>query len=428
MKRGCHGMRRIGSIAGAALLAVVLGGGAASAAVLQDLGHALEAGKPTLELRLGYEYNNLAGNGRAAANGLNLRTRLGYRTGNFHGASAYIQFHNLSNLVEDFSFTRAGQTHGNQGRDVIADPDGSRIQQAYLDIATIPGTTIRLGRQEIILDDARLIGNVDWRQNGQSFNAAAVSNRSLPDLTLYGAFINQVNTITLDTLPLDSLVLLHGNYTGIPGQKVTAFCYLLDTEVEAPTARDSATYGMRFAGKLSRLKYAFDYARQQDYQEGEGHRGNMFDAFLGSGLGRIEAGAGYSYISGRNGSHRPFDTLFSTAHKFNGWADEFLATNGGTLNDGLQDMYLQVGTKIAGNKVLVVYHYFDTTENNSAADPHFDKPYGDEFDALVSRTFTKHVSALLKYAYYDAWSASAHGIANPTHDRQVFWARVRYAF
>ena len=428
MKRGCVGTRRIGSIWAAALLAVVLTAGAAGAAVLQDLGNALEAGKPTLELRLGYEYDNLAGNGRAPANGLNLRTRLGYRTGDFHGASAYLQFHNLSNLVEEYSFTRAGRVHGDLGHDVIADPDGSRIQQAYLDVAALPGTTARLGRQEIILDDARLIGNVDWRQNGQSFDAVAVSNRSLPDLTLYGAFINKVNTITLDTLPLDSLVLLHGDYTGIPGQKMTAFCYLLDTKVEAPTARDSATFGTRFVGRLSRLAYAFDYARQQDYREGEGHRGNMFDAFLGSGFGGIEAGAGYSYISGRSGSRRPFDTLFSTAHKFNGWADEFLATNGGTLNDGLQDMYLQAGTKIVGNKLLVVYHYFDTTENNSATDPHFDKPYGDEFDVLLSRKFSKHVSALLKYAYYDAWSASAHGIRNPTADKQVFWTRVRYAF
>ncbi|MCD6389114.1 MAG: hypothetical protein DRP37_01710 [Thermodesulfobacteriota bacterium] len=110
------------------------------------------------------------------------------------------------------------------------DPNGSRVHQAYLDFTGIPDTTVRPGRQEIILDDARLIGNVNWRQNGQSFDAVSITNESVPDVTLFGSYINQVNTITLDDLDLDSLILLNSRYTGIKDQSITAFCYLLDTE------------------------------------------------------------------------------------------------------------------------------------------------------------------------------------------------------
>jgi len=417
---------RILALAG--LLTILLAAGTARAALLQDLAGAVEAGRPTVQLRLGYEYSDLADNGASPAHGLNLRTRLGYRTGDFHGAGAYLQLQNVANLVEEFSFKRGGSKHGDLDRDLIADPDGSRVHQAYLDFKPLPDTVVRLGRQEITLDDHRLIGNVDWRQNGQSFDAASVTNRSLPDLTLYGAVVDRVNTITLDTLDLDSLVLLHGAYVGLPGQQLSAFCYLLDTEDESPAARDSATFGLRFAGTYARMNYALDYARQEDYRDSEGHGGDMFNAFLGARIARIEAGAGYSYISGRSGSSGPFDTLFSTAHKFNGWADQFLDTNGGALNDGLQDLYLQAGTQLAGIKLLAAYHYFDTTEDNSAADPHFDKAYGDELDFLLSRKFGKHFSGLVKYAWYNAKSAAANGIANPTADEQVGWVRLQYAF
>ena len=190
---------------------------------IDNLTEALKSGTPTLELRLGYELSDMDDNGKDAANAINLRTRVGYRTGKFMFSTVYVQLHNLTNLLEEFA-------PEDTDYDVIADPHGSRVHQAYLDFKGIPETNLRLGHQEIILDDSRLIGNIGWRQNGQSFDAVALTNKSVKDLTLYGAYVNQVNSIFLDYVDLDDLFLLNAKYSGIKGVNIAAFCYLLDTE------------------------------------------------------------------------------------------------------------------------------------------------------------------------------------------------------
>ncbi len=406
----------------------------ASAGIVEDFSNALKNGKPTLELRLAYEYvniNELSYPNKHPGNEISLRTRVGYRTGEFLKTTAYIQLQNVTNLMEQFSFKRGypGKIEGDTAQDFIGDPHGSRVQQAYLDFRFIPQTLIRLGRQEITLDDQRLIGNVDWRQNGQSFDALTIINHSVPNLTLFTSYINQVNTIFLGHMDLDAFYLFHATYTGIKEQSISAFVYLLDTEDESSSARDCGTYGIRAAGNVPilkeiALKYAVDYAYQGDFQDGKDHNANMFNAFLGAKINVFNVGAGFSYISGQDGNDKPFDTLFSTAHKFNGWADEFLATNGGKLTAGLKDYYIQAGVKVIGTKFLAVYHYFDTTDEKNQ----FDGTYGDEIDLLAARKLTKNLSTLLKFAYYNRKDNDSSGYLNPTTDKTVFWARLIYKF
>ncbi len=351
-------------------------------------------------------------------------------------SNAYIQLQNVTNLMEQYSFVEG--THlkagGDKANDSIADPDGSRVQQAYIDVKALPDHLFRIGRQEIILDDARLIGNINWRQNGQSFDALSVTNTSFQDLKLFASYINQVNTIYLGHMDLDKLILLHADYSGIKAADISAFCYLLDdddnprTKAEKRASRDSATYGLRVKGDLPvtqelMLKYALDYAHQSDFEDGDDHRADMFNTFIGAKVSMFDLGAGYSYLSGQDGHHRPFDTLFSTTHKFNGWADQFVSTNGGGLRDGLQDAYVQVGTDYMGVKLTAVYHYFDTSENE-----YFDGNYGDEIDLLANRKITDNLSGLLSFAYYSQDDEKANGYLNPTRDEQVFWARLHYVF
>ena len=110
---------------------------------LDGLEAAITQGTPSLELRLSYEHSS-TDDANAPARGLNLRTRLGYRTADYHGTNVFLQFHNLTNLIEDFQFSKV--PGGDINRDVILDPDGDRVHQAYLEVTALPDTKLRIGR------------------------------------------------------------------------------------------------------------------------------------------------------------------------------------------------------------------------------------------------------------------------------------------
>ena len=148
-----------------------------------------------------------------------------------------------------------------------------------------------------------MIGNVGWRQNGQSFDALSLKTTYIPNITLNGAVINQVNTIFLTHVDLKHLILLNGKYSYEKALNLALFAYLLDTEISAKTARDSATLGGRLNGAIGdTFNYDFTYAYQTNYADGENHGGEMINGFLGANLDPIKFGIGYSRIfrKGRN--------------------------------------------------------------------------------------------------------------------------------
>jgi hypothetical protein len=104
---------------------------------------------------------------------------------------------------------------------------------------------------------------------------------------------------------------------------------------------------------------------------------------------------GYEVLTG-NGA-RAFQTPLATLHAFQGWADKFLTTPGG----GIEDLYVRLdytakglGEWLDGTKLTAVYHDFDAEEGST--------DYGSEFDIQVSRTLFDHFTVALKYASYDA--------------------------
>jgi hypothetical protein len=51
---------------------------------------------------------------------------------------------------------------------VVADPAFLAINRFALLNNSLANTTLTLGRQRIVLDDARFVGNGGWRQNEQT--------------------------------------------------------------------------------------------------------------------------------------------------------------------------------------------------------------------------------------------------------------------
>jgi hypothetical protein len=89
-----------------------------------------------------------------------------------------------------------------------------------------------------------------------------------------------------------------------------------------------------------------------------------------------------------SGSGDAFQMPFGTNHKFNGYADAFLATPAG----GLRDAYVWAGTKLPWDlNAKVGYHHSRSDSGGDAI--------GNEIDAALGKKLGAHTSALLKAAH-----------------------------
>lgn len=347
---------------------------------------ALTGGVANFDARLRYETVDQAGF-TEDADALTLRARLGYTTGEFYNFSVMGEFEHTTSLdSERFNSTQNGATR----YPVIADPDATELNQAYLAYSGITNTVMKYGAQRIKLDNDRFIGNVGWRQNEQTFDAFSVVNTSLPNVNLTYAYLTEVNTITDTTVDIRAH-LLNARYTGFSYGELVGYGYLLEFP-DSPTS--NKTFGVRFSGDTEmsqgwKLLYALEYAKQSDYKDGNGNIDADYNLVeLGVDVQGITAKLGYELLGAD--SFSGFETPLATKHAFNGWADKFLATP----TDGLEDIYLSVGGAVAGVKLLLVYHDYSADAGGS--------DYGSEWNFLLAKAFGKHYSLGAKYASYEA--------------------------
>ena len=68
---------------------------------------------------------------------------------------------------------------------------------------------------------------------------------------------------------------------------------------------------------------------------------------------------------------------FGTNHAFQGWSDKFLVTP----RDGVEDLWVSLGTSVKGIKITAIYHDFSSDN--------LDYDYGSELDLSISREFAK---------------------------------------
>jgi hypothetical protein len=289
----------------------------------------------------------------------------------------------------------------------IADPEGTEVNQAYLSY-TNGDTTGKWGRQRIALDNHRFIGTVGWRQNEQTYDAFSITNKSLPDTGLFAGYVTNVNRIFGEDHPKgdagQSTILLNANYAGLPWGKLTGYAYLLDADTGFDRW-DTDTYGVRFSGSADatdsvKVSYAAEFATQSDSEDNP----LSYDADYYN----LEAGVTFSGVTvklgtemlGADGSDGFFITPMATLHKFQGWTDKFLNGGLGNIDGGIEDVYVSIGGKVAGIKLLAVYH--DFTSDDSGASGNASDDLGEEIGFLVAKDFGKHYGLQLKYADYDA--------------------------
>jgi hypothetical protein len=371
---------------------------------------------PIVDTRLRYE--TIDQDGFASdAEALTVRARLGFETRQVWHTSLLAEGEFVAALEDRYNST----TNGESAYPVVADPESHELNRLQLTNTSLPATSLILGRQRIVLDDHRFVGNVGWRQNEQTYDSFRVLNRSFTDTTIDLAYVRQVNRVFGKESPQgryeSDSILANISYQAAIG-KVTVFGYQLEFDpiagVPAAAQDSSLTFGARIAGekpvRAVKLGYLLSYASQQD----AGANPLSFDlhyalAELTASYRAFNVGAGFERLDGDG--NKGFTTPLATLHMFQGWADKFLTTP----VDGIEDRYVKAGFAVQKPGVLdslsaiASYHWFEAERHS--------REYGSELNLQLQARWHR-IGAALKYADY-----RADGFAT---DTSKLWVQLEY--
>jgi len=426
----------------------------------------IKDGKPMTNFRLRYESIDQeafqpAPNGTEKldnTHAFTLRSLIGWQTAPFHNFSFAAQLTDVHEFNHNFNDRRENLSepgHANYAN--IVDPSFTDVNQLFLDWTGIKNTRVRLGRQQVNLDNVRFIGDIGFRQNMQVFDGVSVLNKSIPDTEVFAAHFDQVRQINTE-LRQGDIEVVNAKYRISPSESLVGYAYLVDVAnlgqnngnpladgiaaqggnglgasqdlvKTATTDASSKTFGLRLDGVRAidttwKVLYTAEYAKQDDYKDGN----KLIDAHyykLGGGVmyNAWSVRIDQEKLSSNDGKYA-FQTPLGTNHLFQGWADQFLATP----RQGIEDTFVTVAGSIGKAKLQAEYHVFKSDEKFQSIGKLGDQ-YGTEFDASVMYPFSDKISGKLEYAKFnesDVYGSLAS--AARKGDKEIVWVTAMYTF
>jgi hypothetical protein len=366
-------------------------------------------GKFNLDLRLRYEFADQEG--LDAAHAATARTRIGYTTLPSLPLSALVELEDIRAADRD-AYNVPGRNN-QPGKTAIADPATTELNQVYLrynyDFFTAIG-----GRQRIILDNHRFVGNVGWRQNEQTFDALTLRYQPGDDTSVFYGYVDQVNRVFGGDNPLgrweSDSHLIHVLHPLPVRGNLGGYLHLLRFDNAASMSGDTA--GLWVRPMFSVASYPVTLHLEAAYQRensaspvGADFGHTYFRSSIETTRSGYTAGIGFERLGGDGAT--AFQTPLATLHAFNGWADRFLVTP----PDGLDDYFLFLTAPLpAALTGRVELHHFESHRGSTT--------YGQEIDLSLSRPLSRFATALAKAALFQGRGAQP--------DVTKFWVQTEF--
>ncbi|MCD4735699.1 MAG: alginate export family protein, partial [Bacteroidales bacterium] len=357
--------------------------------------------RPRFENRHGY--NTIFPEHAQAANFISQRSRLGLKFAN-------------DNLKVGFSIQNVG-VWGETGTLSVRDMNGTAVHEAWGEILFSDKFSIKAGRQEIIYDDHRIFGSVDWAQQGRSHDAAILKLKPKEGCAIDIGFAYNALGESLMKNPYmqnnyKALQYIHwqrkfGNFGASFLLLNNGMPYINPHDTTgAGVAKENIAYsqtiGPRFTYKKDKISAnaAFYYQMgKRTILDPNGVNpdttmkiGAMYFAFdiAAQVTENISIGAGVEYLSGNDEKkiadndkgqekEKAFAPLYGTNHKFNGWMDYFYVGNHfGSV--GLMDIFIPVKYKNGKFSAMLIPHIF------SSAGTLYRQERDDDWNLIVDAT------------------------------------------
>ena len=356
-----------------------------------------------------------------------------------------------------------GQDASTNNRLTNASLNGLMLHEAWGEISLLDTNqtktgkefALKIGRQELIYDDSRLLGNLDWLQQARRHDAVLLKYNNKDYSVHLGAAYNQnresktgglydgtpngyaAGTNGIGTM-YKSMQFVYAGKKSKRGnisfllfkddfQKYT----LTGTGTKTPQkgAWNRITLGPYLQTKLGKN---WNLTASGYLQTGKDKDGASLNAYMYSLKGLYDLnrfltiGPGFDYTSGTvagSAKNHSFDPLYGTPHKFWGQMDYFYVANG-FGKGGLSDLYISSAIKASGKLSLQVdlHQFSSASQLKSAEGEKQSGNFGNELDIIATYNLTKLISFQAGYCNFISTNSLAQVKAVKDPQKISTWA------
>ncbi len=226
------------------------------------------------------------------------------------------------------------------------------VHQAWAEVRLSDQAAVKAGRQEIVYDDHRIFGNVDWAQQGRSHDAAILKWDSGEGFTVHGGFAyNQESERIMGTVyEMNNYKAFQ--YLWLNNQWEDIRISLLFLNNGWQHSPDNTAFSQTAGGRIEYSPGRYSLSGSAYMQTGrDASNRNLSAHYLSAELSQplhesIILQTGFEVLSGTDRqdmedpgyTNNSFNPFYGTNHRFNGHMDYFYVGN--HLNDvGLRDFY-----------------------------------------------------------------------------------------
>ncbi|QSB28589.1 alginate export family protein [Flavobacterium sp. CLA17] len=345
--------------------------------------------RPRFEYRNGYK--TLLPEGQEGTSQISQRSRLNFN---------YKQDQFTVKLT--FQNTR---TWGDVATTASADKNGVAVFEAWAQYDLTEKWSVRMGRQVLSYDNQRILGEIDWAQQGQSHDALTFSFHTQKQQLDFGGAYNSdaENTLQIPYTAANYKAMQYAWYHANLDKLGVSFL-LLNTGYEYANIDKKLlvdykqTFGPYLTYKTAKIDTNFwlygQTGKSTDRQVSAWNAAANFGYNINQSF---KAGLGYEFLSGKNTNDgstviKSFNPVFGTNHAFNGYMDYFYVGGGHLNNVGLQDAFVKLNYNVNKWQFTLMPHVFLSAADVITPVEKLDSYLGTEIDFTAGFNFKKEIT------------------------------------
>jgi hypothetical protein len=303
-------------------------------------------------------------------------------------------------------------TWGDAATTSVSSKNGMAAFEAWAEYSFTEKWSSRIGRQSLSYDNQRIIGGLDWANQGRSFDAALVKYKGKNSQLDLGFALNadseaKVAPVTPYSTDVFKDMQYAWYHTTVKNLGVSLLVLNVGKEYLKTPTEVGLNYFQTFGtyGKYTAAKIGVDYSLYGQTGKIGKNTVSAWEVALNVGYAfssKFKATAGYEFLSGKDqGSTstmvKSFTPIFGTNHAFNGFMDYFYVGNHAN-SVGLNDLSIKLDFPIHKLKVSVASHLFSAPNKIMVGSLEQDSYLGMELDLTAVYKLDKDVLLTAGYS------------------------------